>query len=185
MGKIKLSLPVTILLASLILGGFYYASQVNKQRFIKRQQNIDLQAKKEVDYFQKKIDCEKYQDPILNKIKQYNNSQKPELRDSNNSGGEQMYNLYIENNSLKEIFYSPKVNSCVYLESRKTLAKKGLNAKEDVGDWDIVYETYYLIDALTGKEINFNNGLPGLQIIHRGEIFNYEKEADDIISQYK
>ena len=36
----KLSLPVVILIASLILGGFYFASQVNKQRSIERQQQI-------------------------------------------------------------------------------------------------------------------------------------------------
>ena len=34
----KLSLPATILIASIILGGFYYASQINKQKFIERQQ---------------------------------------------------------------------------------------------------------------------------------------------------
>ena len=36
----KLSLPTTIIIASLILGGFYYASQVNKQQSIERQQEI-------------------------------------------------------------------------------------------------------------------------------------------------
>ena len=34
----KLSLPVVILIASITLGGFYYASQVNKQKSIERQQ---------------------------------------------------------------------------------------------------------------------------------------------------
>lgn len=43
----KLSLPVTIILASLILGGFFYASQVNKQRSIERQQQIKIQADEE------------------------------------------------------------------------------------------------------------------------------------------
>ena len=38
----KLSLPVVILIASVILGGFYYASQVNKQRSIERQQEIKI-----------------------------------------------------------------------------------------------------------------------------------------------
>lgn len=41
----KLSLPVTILIASIILGGFYYTSQVSKQNSIEKQQQIDLQAK--------------------------------------------------------------------------------------------------------------------------------------------
>ena len=38
----KLSLPVTILIASLILGGFFYASQLNKQQSIERQQELKL-----------------------------------------------------------------------------------------------------------------------------------------------
>ena len=39
----KLTLPATIIIASLILGGFFYASQVNKQQSIERQQEIKLQ----------------------------------------------------------------------------------------------------------------------------------------------
>lgn len=41
----KLSLPATILIASIILGGFYYASEANKQASIERQQQLELQAK--------------------------------------------------------------------------------------------------------------------------------------------
>lgn len=40
----KLSLPVTILIASIILGGFYYATQTSKQRSIER-----LEQKAEVE----------------------------------------------------------------------------------------------------------------------------------------
>ncbi len=43
----KLSLPVTILIASIILGGFYYSSEANKQASIEKQQQIELQAKKD------------------------------------------------------------------------------------------------------------------------------------------
>ena len=39
----KLILPIVILGASIILGGFFYASQVNKQQSIERQQEIKLQ----------------------------------------------------------------------------------------------------------------------------------------------
>lgn len=42
MDKTKLLLPITILLASVILGGFFYASQVNKQRSIESQQASKL-----------------------------------------------------------------------------------------------------------------------------------------------
>lgn len=43
----KLSLPATILIASIVLGGFYYASEVNKQKSIEKQQLKVQQAKEE------------------------------------------------------------------------------------------------------------------------------------------
>lgn len=43
--KNHLILPTTILLSSIILGGFYYASEASKQASIEKQQQIDLQAK--------------------------------------------------------------------------------------------------------------------------------------------
>ena len=45
----KLSLPVVILIASVILGGFFYASQVNKQNSIERQQEIKLQEDRRIE----------------------------------------------------------------------------------------------------------------------------------------
>lgn len=45
----KLSLPATILIASVILGGFYYASQASKQTSIEKQQQVEIQTKKEAD----------------------------------------------------------------------------------------------------------------------------------------
>lgn len=42
----KLLLPATIIIASLILGGFFYASQVSKQKSIESQQEIKLQDDK-------------------------------------------------------------------------------------------------------------------------------------------
>ncbi len=43
----KLSLPITILLGCLILGGFYFAAEINKQRSIERQQATELLAEEE------------------------------------------------------------------------------------------------------------------------------------------
>ena len=43
----KLSLPAVILIASIILGGFYFASQVNKQRSIERQQEVKIEQKRQ------------------------------------------------------------------------------------------------------------------------------------------
>jgi len=50
MGKInKITLPITIILTSIILGGFYYASEVNKQKSIERQQLLKLQEDRGVE----------------------------------------------------------------------------------------------------------------------------------------
>lgn len=43
----KLSLPAVILIASVILGGLYYASQVTKQKSIERQQQIKIEKEKQ------------------------------------------------------------------------------------------------------------------------------------------
>jgi len=43
----KLSLPVVILIASIVIGGFVYASQVSKQRSIERQQQIKIEQERQ------------------------------------------------------------------------------------------------------------------------------------------
>ena len=45
MDKSKLVLAISILLGCIILGGFFYASQINKQQSIERQQQIDIREK--------------------------------------------------------------------------------------------------------------------------------------------
>ena len=64
----KLLLPATLIIASIILGGFYFGSQVNKQRSIERQQEVKIEQERQEaeakaeqdkrDYIAKrKIDC--------------------------------------------------------------------------------------------------------------------------------
>lgn len=64
MDKNKLILPISILLGCTILGGFFYATQINKQESIERQQQIDLQAKKEANQIKLKFEEEKYKAEI-------------------------------------------------------------------------------------------------------------------------
>ena len=45
----KLTMPTTVLLASIILGGFYYASQISKQNSIERQQRLEMNEKEKKD----------------------------------------------------------------------------------------------------------------------------------------
>ena len=56
----KLSLPAVILIASIILGSLYYASQVNKQRSIERQQQIKIEQEK-----QEQLDIERQQERTI------------------------------------------------------------------------------------------------------------------------
>jgi len=161
MNKQKLILPISILLGCVILGGFYYASEANKKVSIDKPQVVKSEVVKpeeniKNDDFTKKIECEKYRDSIAKTINQYNNSQVPEIRNSNNTGtGDEAINhLYVENKELKEIFYSPKVNSCLYLEISRTLMKSNPNAKANEGNWGTSFEYYNLIDALTDNQID-------------------------------
>ena len=100
MDKNKLALSIAILLASIILGGFYYASQINKQKSIERQQAIKIEEDKKADYFKKKIGCEEYAEGIKKEI------------------SESMLSLNME--MFEMIFYSPKDNSCLYVTHRLT-----------------------------------------------------------------
>ena len=61
MNKSKLLLLLSIVTGSLILGGFFYALQVNKQEFIKNQLGLELQAKK--------LESETKQKSLENQIK--------------------------------------------------------------------------------------------------------------------
>lgn len=92
MDKNRLVLSIAILLASIILGSFYYASQVNKQQSIERQQAIKIEEDKKADYFKKKIECEEYAESIKKEI-----------------------NRSFFNKTFEMIFYSPKDNSCLYV----------------------------------------------------------------------
>ena len=53
----KLTLPATILIASIVLGGFFYVSQLNKQRSIDRQQEAKAEQEKKEYVAKRKIEC--------------------------------------------------------------------------------------------------------------------------------
>lgn len=61
----KLSMPATILIASVILGGFYYASEVNKQKSIERQQEIKLEEERRIEA---KIESQKNDEALQKRL---------------------------------------------------------------------------------------------------------------------
>jgi len=70
MNKNKLILPISILLGCIILGGFFYVSQINKQRSIEKQQQIELQAKSEQD--KAKMEADKAQQNAIKQAEEIN-----------------------------------------------------------------------------------------------------------------
>lgn len=54
----KLTLPTTILIASIVLGTFYYVSQVSKQKSIEKQQGTKLQDDKRAEVFSNNLKCQ-------------------------------------------------------------------------------------------------------------------------------
>lgn len=64
----KLSLPTVILMANLVMGGFYYADGVNKQKSIERQQQIKIEQEKQeqLDKELKKQEVKTKADQALN-----------------------------------------------------------------------------------------------------------------------
>ena len=55
MKKQKLILPISIIIGCIILGGFYYVAENNKQEHLVKQQEQDVRA----DIFNKNIECGK------------------------------------------------------------------------------------------------------------------------------
>ncbi len=71
LGKLNnLSLPATILIASIILGGLYYVSEVNKQKSIEKQQQIKIGQEKKEYIVKRKQDCYNFE---TSERKKYNN----------------------------------------------------------------------------------------------------------------
>lgn len=91
MDKSKLILPISILLGCIILGGFYYASQINKQKSIEKQQQIELKQKAE----------ETKQDYLLKRKTQCYEAEQTERKTYNNVDG----SFYDEKSDICKVRY--------------------------------------------------------------------------------
>jgi len=107
----KLTLPATILIASIIIGGFYYASELNKQKSIERQQLAELQAQKQTE--QIKSEQEK---------KEYTVKRKQDCYELETSERKKW-------NNVNDSFYDEENDVCVV--RYKTNEYKGKNCSED------------------------------------------------------
>lgn len=102
MDKNKLVLPICIIVGSIVLGGFYYMSELNKQESIERQQQIELQAKK--DEFEMKSEQDKKEYVVKRKSDCYE-IENTERKKFNNVDG----SYYDEENDVCNVRYvNPK-----------------------------------------------------------------------------
>lgn len=96
MDKHKIILPISILLGCIILGGFFYASQVNKQQSIEKQQAIKLQEDKKIEMAKLEKECR----DLGNKMYE------AEKKDIEADGGHSMDPQYKFNQSINKCLYS-------------------------------------------------------------------------------
>jgi len=129
--KQKLIFPLGFLLGCFVLGIFVYASQVNKQRSIEKQQTINLIEERRVEYFKKKIECEEYSVGIKKELESDSDKKSTTAlgRLLLSSVGTEVFNF---------IFYSPKDNSCLYSTQRV----------KETGERE-----YFIYNALTKNKI--------------------------------
>jgi len=105
--KSKLILSISILLTSIILGSFYYVSQVNKQQSIERQQRLEVE--------QQRLEL---QEKIKWSNREYIAKRKGEC-----------YDIYLKErknwNNVKDFSYSEVRDVCIIKYQSKEPAKKG------------------------------------------------------------
>jgi len=135
-------------------------SQLDKQTQDLRTQT---QIAQEQAIFDRRAKCAQEMGRIDEEIKAYNIAHGvPQSRPQNNTlsddDPEQTHGLYLDRESLVEVFYSPKLNTCVADILNDTYMQG-----EDGGWSTPFYESHEFNDALTGKAIDF------VQIIQRGE----------------
>lgn len=111
MDKNKLILPISILLGCIILGGFYYASQLSKQQSIEKQQQIDLQAKAEQDKLKQSEEQLKTEREILEKCGNIAQQNYKAFQEEWNRGhNAKDYSHFYE----ISIHFNEELNLCVY-----------------------------------------------------------------------
>lgn len=140
----KLTLPATILIASIILGGFYYASQVNKQNSIERQQEIKLQEDRRIEEARAEREKVENEAKIEQVKKEYIAKRKNEC-----------YDIYIQErknwNNVEDFSYSEARDVCVvnYKSDKPAKTKEECekiisNIPETTGDYlrEIIFDLY-------------------------------------------
>jgi len=169
MNSNKLILPATILLGFIILGSFYYANEVNKQRSTEMQQQIAIQ-KNEAD--QAKMGQDKEQQLQQDKDCQRQGEVMTKNIGASNNDGQNGIKL-----SVYRIFYSQSLNEC--------LIAYEIDSPQDLTQPKNVEKTIYYFairDSITYKPI-FEKTFFGFD----RSVFRYMSagDFDVIINQYE
>jgi hypothetical protein len=154
----KLILPVSILLGCIILGGFIYISQVNKQKSIEKQQQIDIQAREsqQQTVIQAKIEADRQ--AKTDKLMAEYREECTVLEEKNSKAFQTTYNNCTSDYCRESIekFASQNsgvnyINSCVENKTNGTYGGSGIIKKAEKWTGEIF---------LNGEKISDPNNLP-------------------------
>lgn len=131
-------------------------SNIQKSNSHNQGQNKLLETKANPDdLFQKKQDCQKYTAQITKNVEAQNYT--------NPQTGFQSYNY------LNKVFYSPKLNTCLYVSTER-----------DFEHGKPTFEIPVLVDALTGETL-----LSGLREVGKPEFFERKEQFDIYLKDYE
>lgn len=164
-----------LIITGSVLYFFIFLSNCDKNQVAKNQEIL----------FEQKLKCNNLRPSVENLIRDYNSQQEPEQRSQNNTlaqdDPQQTFGTYLENKELSDFFYSPKLNTCLYIEIQRTSLKTIGNSElgGHIEYWNPVYEYYNFIDALTGKTIN------SIKTISRGSKFNSFNDVKKMVDDFQ
>lgn len=122
------------------------------------------------DEFTLKQECYNYKTDIEKNVNEFNADQVIEKRGDNDGS----FSLCKETQELKEIFYSPKLDSCAHVMIEQTVCKPNENVA-----FSTSYEYQNLYNTLTGEQ------LESFKTISRSAPFENTNEVEQKIDEYK
>jgi len=131
----RLTLPITILLSCIVLGGFFYATQVIKQRSIEKQQRLDLQAKSLQEELKREQDQKEY---IATRKKDCFDIYNKEKDNWNNTKGTE----YDEKNDKCYVIYKALQGEWAKTKCNE-ISPSALNIEFTSPLWESVYNDYH------------------------------------------
>ncbi len=135
--------------------------------------------------FERKVACAQFKDSAEQKISAYNRQQKmvslPQKNTLSEDDPEQTFGIYVGRKEFIQVFYSPKLNTCLYEEEYRWLLKKKACTEADgcKDYWLPSTESHSLFDVLSGAEIE------EVRTIWRSEPYQTQQDVKNMLEEYQ